>query len=159
MSTTCYTLVGLPGSGKSTFRKSQIEAGFWDRNILVNSLDDYIHAHRGERSYLEAFPLLIDEASAYCDAVMSAAASQRLSVVVDRTNLTRRHRQLIYAALPHHNHVCVWIDPPEVERQFRMEQRKDQNIPEYILKGMERRFEAPNVEREPWFSFVSRVTE
>lgn len=98
---TLYTLVGLPGAGKSTFTRAHSEC-------VVVSLDGI----RGE--------LYGDEAIQGCGRYVFELAVRRIEaaliaghdVIYDATNVTRRRRHAMIRRYPQADHVAVFVSTP-----------------------------------------------
>lgn len=93
MTKTLTLLIGMPASGKSTWREANTHQHAGQHQIVVSS-DDYIELIAFDRdlTYNEAFADNMDAANAHCNAVFSAAIKGGLDVVVDRTNLNPKSR-------------------------------------------------------------------
>ena len=93
--TTALFLVGLPGSGKSTFRELC-------KGYLVASSDDFIETQaRSEgKTYNDVFKKYIEPATKHFNHMVSHAVAGKLPLIVDRTNLTISSRAKVLAKIP-----------------------------------------------------------
>ena len=82
-------LVGLPGSGKTTWRKARPKLG------VVVSSDDLVEeiAARDGVSYVEAWNKHINDAQDCAWDIFATAARAGLDTVIDMTNLTQASRR------------------------------------------------------------------
>lgn len=136
----CITLVGLPGSGKTTWRNSFLKSvavgTYWE----VISMDDEIErVMDGRLTYKEAFDAIKDEYSTLVAGKLAAAKLHGFNVIWDQTNVTKKKRQIIRNALPSHAHYVVnFLDVPLTDILSRNEARKatGRNIPDDVLKLM-----------------------
>ena len=142
-----YVLVGLPGSGKSTFVEKFASAEEGHYTIL--STDNYIEARAAEegKTYNDVFQAYIKSASADMAEHRKQAISARRSIIHDQTNLGLKKRRGILAQLPEGYHkVAVYFEIDEGLRQQRLTQRPGKVIPAHIDQGMRDAYVRPTVE-------------
>lgn len=148
MTKTCLILIGLPGSGKTTYR-NQLEEGLKTLKISYSiiSTDDPVEQVAKQKgiTYKEAFDATIKESSE------RAAAALLLSryhdfVIVDQTNLTTRKRRHIINTLGNEftYYAIVFTPPSEVITQ-RNDERKalGRSIPDEVMKRMAQAYNPP----------------
>jgi len=84
-----YMLVGIPCSGKTTFRHN-----YFGRQFVHLSTDDIIEsvADLHNKSYTEFFPLAIDPAQKLVENLAKKAVEQQKPVIWDQTNLSAKSR-------------------------------------------------------------------
>ena len=93
-------LVGLPGSGKSTWLKDFIKKSTksWVICSTDNILDDY--ALKNNVTYSQAFNEHIKEAEKRFKQELLSALAAKENIIVDRTNLSKKSRNRILANVP-----------------------------------------------------------
>lgn len=126
-------LMGLPGSGKSTLRKS-IPSDF-----LQLSTDDLIEdaACWKGLTYSEAFADEIKPATVTVNSAFRQAIKDGTSIVWDQTNLTRKKRRGVLTQLPSTYYtVLIQVQCDEDVRQQRLAQRPGKVIPAHIDASM-----------------------
>lgn len=144
---TLHMLVGLPGSGKSTWRHAFVAE---NPDVCVLSTDDRIDAWAQERglTYTEAFPQVpMKEFETAMHAEFQDAVASRRSVLVDRTNLSRRSRARFLSSLPKpYRRIAVVFDVPDEVLAHRLDERArltGKSIPEDVISSMKASFEMP----------------
>jgi len=145
-------LVGIPGSGKSTWRKLHHD------NFIVLSTDDYIDrvAMSNSISYTEAFKDAIGRATTAMENSIKDALSAKMNVIFDQTNVTRKTRAKKLKPFLDAGYKC---DAYYFESKFSLEQvnelRTDKIIPSHIYYNMLHDLEIPSVEEG--FDYVYHV--
>lgn len=140
-----YILVGLPGSGKSTWT-NEINR---DGKFALISSDDHLEriARDSGKSYSDVFNDHIKAAGALMNADFRKAVADNRSIIWDQTNMTSKKRKGILQQIPNNYKkiaVVFQIDPVELER--RLEKRGKETgkiIPNHILSSMAKSFEMP----------------
>lgn len=139
-----YMLIGVPGSGKSTWIKN---CGI---DAVVLSTDDKIEAaaEAAGKTYNEMFRSVIGaaEKQMYADAAAAFAAGR--DVIWDQTNITAKTRMKKLAKVPSfYEKIAVYFNtPPEAELQRRLANRPGKTIPANIVMGMVSQLEMPTLE-------------
>lgn len=140
-------LVGLPGSGKSTYIANSMDPSVWvfsSDNIIENIAFEY------GLTYNEAFKDLIAFADKTCrNEFKCAVANHENDLVVDRTNLTIKSRRTWIEPLNekgYHITVVVFPVPEKDEWERRLNSRPGKTIPDDIIQNMMRNFQFPTVE-------------
>jgi predicted kinase len=147
-----YVLVGVPGSGKSTWIAQQE----WARDCSIVSTDRWIEMFARElgRTYSEVFDLFMPAAVRAMSAQVALAQQQGRDIVWDQTSVSVASRAKKFASLPDYEHVAVVFatpDPAELAR--RLAQRPGKVIPESVVQHMINTFELPTESegyREIW---------
>ncbi len=142
---TITMLIGLPGSGKSTWARTYLS------DLTILSTDDLLEewATTNGKTYNEAFnepglyPLI--EKQMYKNLVEAFTAGKH--IVIDRTNLSRKIRSKILGRLPprYIKFAAVFqVERDELDK--RLQQRYEttgKHIPSHVIYDMLNRFEHP----------------
>ena len=141
---TCYMLIGLPGTGKSTWVGHFYEK---EQNPVVISSDYFIErfAHLCGMTYNEAFPLVMARGipDKFIRKRIKKAISEGRDVLWDQTNLTVKSRRAKMAQLPGYQFEALVFEKPSEDLWKKNLDRPGKVIPSYILKHMERSYRAP----------------
>lgn len=150
----CYQLIGVPGSGKSTWIKNQE----WAKDIPVVSTDNFVEAYAKEqgKTYNEVF-------KDYMPIAVKLMANQALicqannkDVIWDQTSTTVASRKKKFNTLPGYEHIAVVFKTPEKEElDRRLASRPGKNIPDHVMKQMIDGLELPTEDegfKEIWFA-------
>lgn len=144
---TMYMLIGVPASGKSTWRKQ------YKGDALVISSDDLIeeYAKSQDKTYNEVFKEQIKIANKIVLENVQAAFAAEQDVVWDQTNITKKSRKAKLAMVPeHYRKTAVFFATPlEEEWQRRLNSRPGKSIPAHILDSMVEMMEMPEQD-EGW---------
>lgn len=141
----CWILIGLPGSGKSTWVKNNILQN--TQKIKVLSTDNIIEilALAQKKTYSEIFPDAINYATEQYFLDMKAYIFDRNNFVVDRTNLTKKSRSKILSQLSKNYYkiaIVFTCDDEELDR--RLQSRPDKIIPKQVISNMKAYYEKPS---------------
>ena len=141
----CYQLIGVPGSGKSTWIKNQI----WALGLSVVSTDNFVEAYANQqgRTYSEVFKDYMPTAIDLMIQQVAYAQQHGHTVIWDQTSTTSASRRKKFRMLPDYQHIAVVFktpDPEELSR--RLASRPGKIIPEEIVQDMIDRFEMPTLE-------------
>ena len=149
----CYQLVGVPGSGKSTWIKNQD----WAKDIPVVSTDNYVEAYAKEqgKTYSEVF----DEYMPIAVKLMANQAlicqANGLDVIWDQTSTTLNSRKRKFNTLPKYEHIAVVFKTPDAdELARRLASRPGKNIPDHVMRSMIKGFDMPTEDegyKEIWY--------
>jgi tRNA uridine 5-carbamoylmethylation protein Kti12 len=139
-------LVGVPGSGKTTFVKSMIEDEMFPvGRAIVVSTDDFIenHAKQEGKTYNEVFDEAIGPAGKHLDSLVKYAIENNLSVIWDQTNLNRSTRAKKLARFPkNYETMAIYFPAPE-DLEERLASRPGKTIPENVLNNMIKNCDPP----------------
>lgn len=141
----CYQLVGVPGSGKSTWVKNQK----WTLGLSIASTDAYVdaYAEHVNKTYNEVFYDVMKDAVSAMVETVEMARSRKLDIIWDQTNVSVESRKKKFNMLPGYKHIAVVFPTPEPEElDRRLASRPGKNIPEYVMDSMIRSFEMPTEE-------------
>lgn len=135
-----YMLVGLPGSGKSTFAKNLF--GF---NYSTDSVVESIANLQG-KTYNEVFFDWIKVAQNQMDENLEVAIQHKDDVIWDQTNLTAKSRKSKLSKIPkdYRKVAFVFIADQVVLEKVNNERKEiGRDIPEKVLLDMQKNFEYP----------------
>lgn len=144
----CIILVGLPGTGKSTWINSM---GYFQRpDWIVLSTDNFIEsvAEVEGKTYSEVFPVAIKHAEKTMQENFEYAIKNKLNIVWDQTNLSRgtRLRKLNKLPLCYHPVVArVFSAPENHDEWLNSASRKGKTIPPHVLGIMKTIYQEPTL--------------
>ena len=139
----CYQLVGVPGSGKSTWIKEQD----WIEECAYISTDKFVDAHAEEtgKTYSEVFNDFMPTAVRLMAGEVVRAREEGKNIIWDQTSTTIASRARKFNMLPDYEHIAVVFQtPPRPELKRRLESRPGKEIPEVVMEGMLASFEMPS---------------
>ena len=150
---TLYVMVGLPGSGKSTFLEF-IDDPEFDDIPFVYSTDRYIEKVAGMlgRSYNQVFKDYINLATKYMNDMLTTVVKQGTNVYWDQTNMSSKKRIGILSRFPKsYRKVCYCIMPPRDDDEWaelnrRLASREGKTIPRHIIESMADSYVEPTLD-------------
>lgn len=133
-------MIGLPGSGKSTWIKQNLPG------IKVLSTDDLIEKYAADRgkTYSEVFAKAAPLAAAKFDQQLKSAAKNGESVIIDQTNMGKKSRMNKIAPFKNHYKVAIMVSADPTELKLRLAHRAEmtgKHIPEKVIDQMARSFQ------------------
>lgn len=138
---TFYMLIGVPASGKSTWREANA------KNAEIISTDDIIEkiADGQNKTYDEVFKDNIKAATSIAARRAKSAFADERDIVWDQTNLTRKSRASKLSMVPkHYKKVAIYFPTPHPEvHKKRLAGRPGKTIPDYVLDSMAKSLEPP----------------
>jgi len=141
---TVYMMVGVPGSGKSTWVANQ---NFDWNNTMVVSTDAIIdrRAAAQGKTYSNVFQDEIKSATAEMNQNLRTAVANKMDVIWDQTNLTAKSRAGKLSQIPNnYTKVAVYFQTPDItELQRRLASRPGKIIPQNIVVGMLSQLQPP----------------
>ena len=152
--TKCYQLIGVPGSGKSTWVKNQD----WAKDCVVVSTDEFVEDYAKEvgSTYNEVFDDYMPTAVKLMADKVVRAREQGKDIIWDQTSMSIKSRKRKFNMLPDYEHIAVIFKTPEpLELKRRLNSRPGKNIPDHVMKSMIKSFDIPTVEegfKEIWFA-------
>ena len=147
-----YVLIGVPGSGKSTWASEQE----WASECVYVSTDIWVEleARRLSKTYSEIFTDYMPKAVNLMAAQVIDAREQGRDIIWDQTSTTVASRARKFRMLPDYEHIAVVFRTPEhTELVRRLTSRPGKVIPEDVLFDMIDNFEMPTEEegfKEIW---------
>jgi len=150
----CYQLIGVPGSGKSTWIKNQD----WAKDIPVVSTDNFVEAYAKEqgKTYSEVFDKYMPIAVKLMANQAKVCEANGLDVIWDQTSTTRASRTRKFNTLPNYEHIAVVFKTPDAdELARRLASRPGKNIPDHVMRSMIKGFDMPTEDegfKEIWFT-------
>ena len=148
----CYQLVGVPGSGKSTWVANQE----WKDNCYYVSTDKHVEAYAKAhgKTYSEVFNDYMPTAVENMVEEVIRARDGGMDIIWDQTSTTVKSRLKKFAMLPDYEHIAVVFETPNrIELKQRLANRPGKEIPEVVIEGMLASFEMPTEEegfKEIW---------
>jgi len=143
-------LIGLPGSGKSTWRDNMI-ANSPDKYVIVSSDDELerMADHEGI-TYGEAFKKYIGKSTAISKQKFREAVNKGDNIIWDQTNMSPKKRRGILNQVPdgyEKTAVSFEVDPQELQdRLEKREKETGKHIPPNVIKDMGRSYRPPTKE-------------
>ena len=142
----CYQLIGVPGSGKSTwFNSNQLRF----MHCVYISTDKFVdaYAHEVGKTYTEVFDIIMPRAVDLMSAEVVKARDEGLDIVWDQTSTSVTSRMRKFNMLPQYKHIAVVLPTPAIEiLKQRLKQRElvhGKFIPWKIVQGMIDNWEDP----------------
>jgi predicted kinase len=148
-----YVLVGVPGSGKSTWLASQN----WALGLTIVSTDAFVedHAKKQGKTYSEVFDEYMPTAVDLMSKVVAHAREHGHDIIWDQTSTTVKSRARKFRMLRDYEHIAVVFKTPERdELDARLANRPGKNIPKSVVDSMINGFEMPTEEegfKEIWY--------
>lgn len=137
-----YMLVGIPGSGKSTWVLNQE----WSKNCAVISTDMWVEmeAERRGVTYSEIFQEYMPKAVELMAHQVELARDKGMDIIWDQTSTTISTRAKKFRMLPEYYAIAVVFRIPELqELQRRLANRPGKVIPSEVLDDMIAKWQEP----------------
>lgn len=141
----CYQMVGVPGSGKSTWITNQD----WTKDCVYVSTDHYVEEYAKSlgKTYTEVFTDFMPEAVNLMTQDVVVARTQGRDIVWDQTSTTLKSRARKFNMLPNYEHIAVVFKTPEHKELIRrLWSRPGKEIPEHVIASMIASWEEPTLE-------------
>jgi predicted kinase len=151
----CYQLVGVPGSGKSTWVAEQD----WALICAQVSTDKWVEIYAKEvgRTYSEVFTDFMPTAVDLMAKEVVAAREAGRDIIWDQTSTTVKSRARKFNMLPDYEHIAVVFETPSrLELKRRLASRPGKEIPDAVIEGMLASFEMPSEEEgftQIWYTY------
>jgi predicted kinase len=137
-----YILIGVPGSGKSTWVNNQE----WKNDCAYISTDQYVekYALREGKTYTEVFQEYMPTAVDLMAAAVVEARTKNQDVIWEQTSTSVESRKKKFRMLPNYYHIAVMFKTPAIsELQQRLANRPGKTIPWEVVLNMIDQFEIP----------------
>lgn len=150
----CYQLVGVPGSGKTTW----VEHQDWCKDCVYISTDKYVeeYALKENKTYSEVFEKYMPTAVELMIKDVVDARSKNLDIIWDQTSTTALSRKKKFNMLPNYYHIAIVFKTPDFnELKKRLSSRPGKILPLEVVKSMINNFENPLKDegfREIWYT-------
>jgi len=138
----CYQLVGVPGSGKSTWIQNQD----WADSCTIVSTDNFVesYAHAVGKTYSEIFDEYMPTAVDLMTTSVVISRDAGLDIIWDQTSVSVASRKKKFRMLPDYYHIAVVFRTPAIdELKTRLSSRPGKNIPWHVVSSMMKNFEMP----------------
>ena len=138
-----YVLVGVPGSGKSTWVNDQE----WANECAIISTDQYVEAYARStgKTYSEVFNEFMPKAVDLMAKDVIVARDNNRDIIWDQTSTTVASRGKKFAMLPTYYKIAVVFKTPEPEElNRRLHRRPGKIIPAEVVQGMIDNFDQPS---------------
>ena len=149
-----YMLIGVPGSGKSTWVENQD----WAKNCVYVSTDQYVEAYAKGlgKTYNEVFKEVMPECVRLMTDAVVLARTREQDIIWDQTSTTIASRKKKFKMLPDYYTIAVVFKTPDTdELNRRLASRPGKNIPDYVMESMISNWEEPTEEegfKEIWYA-------
>lgn len=149
----CYQLIGVPGSGKSTWAESQD----WAFLCAHVSTDKWVEIYAKEvgRTYNEVFESFMPTAVDLMAKEVVLARELGRDIIWDQTSTTVKSRAKKFRMLPDYEHIAVVFETPKPTEHARRLDRKGKKIPDHVVASMIQNFEMPTYEegfKDIWYA-------
>ena len=148
-----YVLVGVPGSGKSTWVKNQI----WALGLPVVSTDVFVERYAKEqgKTYSEVFQEYMPIAVRLMANHALICQANKLDIIWDQTSTTIAARAKKIRMLPEYYKIAVVFKTPEPEELARrLASRPGKNIPAEVSEMMARQLQEEPPTKEEGFDEI-----
>lgn len=148
-----YVLVGVPGSGKSTWVKSQS----WTNDCVIVSTDHFVENYARDcgKSYSDVFQEYMPTAVELMANQVVNAREQKKDIIWDQTSTTIATRAKKFRMLPDYYKIAVvFKTPPTPELQRRLSSRPGKNIPWEVVSNMAQQLETEPPTMEEGFNEI-----
>ena len=149
-----YVLIGVPGSGKSTWANSQE----WAKDCAYISTDGYVErfAQRLGATYNDVFETVMPRAIRLMTRAVHRARREGKDILWDQTSTTVKSRKNKFRMLPDYYAIAVVFRTPDAaEWERRLASRPGKSIPKFVLDNMVKNWQEPTEEegfKEIWYT-------
>lgn len=143
---TAYILVGVPGSGKSTWIENHRS---WTQDCAIISTDYHVeeYARSVGKTYSEVFEVYMPTAFRLMADNVVTARNYDFNIIWDQTSTTVASRAKKFRMLPDYRHIAVVFNTPEEdELKKRLASRPGKEIPWSVVSSMINNFVEPTLE-------------
>lgn len=149
-----YILVGIPGSGKTTWVNNQE----WLKDCEYVSTDMFVeeYAIKENKTYSEVFQEYMPTAVELMIEKVISARNQNKNIIWDQTSTTISSRMKKFRMLPNYYHIAVIFKTPNTqELENRLNHRPGKIIPKEVIDDMISNWQTPTQEegyKEIWYA-------
>jgi predicted kinase len=151
-----YMLIGVPGSGKSSWVRNQ----YWAGDCTIVSTDYFVekYAHETSKTYMEVFDEYMPIAVQLMARQVETARENRRDIIWDQTSTTVATRKKKFNMLPDYYAIAVVFRTPQredLDNRLRSRSRNGKVIPDDVIEKMIAGFEMPTIEegfKEIWYA-------
>lgn len=149
-----YVLIGVPGSGKSTWIKNQD----WASDCVIVSTDNFVEEYAASvgKTYSEVFKEYMPTAVDLMAKQVVRCRENGNDIIWDQTSTTVNSRKRKFNMLPDYYAIAVVFKTPELaELRTRLASRPGKHIPWNVVSGMIEHFDMPDEEEgfnEIWYA-------
>lgn len=145
-----FMLVGLPGTGKSTYCEKNLEPALQLRgDFFYYSTDFYLDelAKRLGETYDNVFQANINIATIEMNRGVREAIQNQQDVIWDQTNMTVKARSRKLAEFPEiYRKIAIVFEVPDNVLQHRLANRPGKTIPAHVIKSMQDSYQPPTID-------------
>lgn len=151
---TLYMLIGIPGSGKSTWAANQS----WIDTVAYISSDKFVdeYATTTNRTYSEVWDEYKGVAESRLQFELDAAICENRDILWDQTNVSATARKRKLSKLQNYKKIAVvFPTPSDDELSIRLASRPGKNISESVINMMTSNFQTPTTDEgfdEIWYT-------
>jgi predicted kinase len=152
-----YIMIGLPGSGKSTWIRTHLK----NEDFILVSSDDIIDTIAAEQgiTYSEAFKSSIGFATGEMKRIFDDAVKQNKNIVWDQTNVSKKKRKGILNKVPNnYKKIAVVFETEDAVIAQRLKTRAEEtgkHIPSHVVDSMAKSWQSPT--KEEGFDEIIKV--
>jgi len=162
-------LIGLPGSGKSTYIKNSISLEYPDKEFFIASTDNKIEewALKNNMNYTQAWQSISESKDENLSMKtfekkmfeeMKNAILENKDIIVDRTNMSSKVRKKFLELIPKsYSKIAVVFKISSEELNNRLKKREQEtgkHIPDFVMSSMSKSYEEPTKEEFDKIIFV-----
>ena len=141
-----YMLIGIPGSGKSTWIGGNINTN----DTVIVSSDDYIeqYAQQHNKTYNQVYKEQIKNAVQNINKRLDYAIKNNMNIVWDQTNTSSKTRREKLSKIPNsYKKIAVYFETPNnIELNRRLNNRPNKTISSTVISHMKNSLQLPTVE-------------
>lgn len=148
-----YILVGIPGSGKTTWYNNQE----WNKDCEYISTDKFVeeYALKEHKTYSEVFQEYMPTAVNLMAEQVVTARENNKDIIWDQTSTTISSRIKKFRMLPNYYHIAIVFKIPENNiLKYRLNSRPGKIIPNNVIDDMINNWQEPTEQegyKEIWY--------
>lgn len=146
----CYMMIGVPGSGKSTYIKNVL---MLENNLISISTDEYIEniAQKNNSTYSNVYDSAIKDANNWFNQRLQELFKDSSDFIWDQTNINIKARKFKLNQLLRNNyevHALAFEVEPHIifKRLHNRAIATGKHIPDSIIKSMINSYQKPQIE-------------